>query len=127
MSLLYRLIAKRSPRNPDGPLKFYAMLSRKKTLQNADLNKKIAKKTRQAPADIYRFMIALTETIENELASGKAVKIDGLGTFSLKLNSTGKHSMEEFNSNDIKSIKLHFYQDPHWKSALKGLALQQKD
>ena len=56
----------------------------------------------------------LKEVMTDQLQSGKHVKIDGLGTFYIGLESTGAASAKEFDANvNIKGMHVCFVRERH--------------
>ena len=122
MKISYKVIGKRSPRDPEGPLKYYAVLKRKGTTSTKGLCKLIANKSGLHPAILEASIVAMATEIQNELAEGRAVKIDGLGTFSLKVNSEGKPTAEQIRAHHIQAAKINFHSDASLKKLLKKLS-----
>lgn len=66
-------------------------------------------------------MVAMTEVIGEELARGRIVKIDRLGTFALTLKGTGTDDPERLNKNTILGAKILFKPAQQLKIILKNL------
>ena len=122
MKISYKVIGKRSPRDPQGPLKYYAVLKRKGTTSTAELCELIAKKSGLPSAILEASIRSMATEIQNELADGRAVKIDGLGTFSLKVNSEGKPTAEQIRAHHIQAAKINFHSDAPLKKLPKRLS-----
>lgn len=65
-------------------------------------------------SDIKGVLRELQEVMTDQLQSGKHVKIDGLGTFYIGLESNGAASAKEFDANvNIKGMHVCFIRERH--------------
>ena len=61
-----------------------------------DLASKIEEKCTATHANVVAVLKALTSAMREELQNSKVVRLDGIGTFKIMLNSTGAETPEEF-------------------------------
>ena len=63
----------------------------------------------------------MSEAIGEELANGKMVKIDRLGTFALTLKGQGTDEPDKLNKNTILGAKILFKPARNFKKLLQNL------
>lgn len=72
------------------------------------MTKEIEKFSALSEADIRGVIIALENVIVNELANGKIIRLDKLGSFYPSLSSEGAATVGDFNVAMIKSAKVNY-------------------
>ena len=70
------------------------------TTEIDDMCAKIEEKCTVHSADIHAVLVALKTVVKEELHDGKRVKLPGLGTFKLGVNTKGEEKPEDFNFRD---------------------------
>ena len=71
---------------------------------------------------VERFVLCFEELLHE----GYKIKLDGLGTFRLKMSTTGADTPEEFTVNNIKSLRVSFLGDQQKLSEYSGSTFKQK-
>ena len=61
-------------------------------------------------------MKKFVQCIQELLLEGKKVKLDGIGTFYLALQTTGAESLGDFSMGNVKGVRLRFLADQGGKS-----------
>ncbi|MGX9984915.1 HU family DNA-binding protein [Chryseobacterium sp. POL2] len=109
MAIKYKLIQKAQPGIAGGGLKkWYAAIVLDGEVTVEDLVKKIEKFSALSEADIRGVIIALENVIQEELANGKVIRLDKLGSFYPSVSSEGTAREEEFTVANIKSSKVNY-------------------
>jgi predicted histone-like DNA-binding protein len=72
-------------------------------------------------ADCYGVLIGMSQVIGEELAKGKIVKVERLGTFALTLKGTGTDEPDKLNKNTILGTRMLFKPAKSLKKVLTTL------
>jgi predicted histone-like DNA-binding protein len=72
-------------------------------------------------ADCYGVLIGMSQVIGEELAKGKIVKIERLGTFALSLKGAGTDEPQKLNKNTILGTRMLFKPAKSLKKVLTTL------
>lgn len=91
-----------------GTKKWYASVKTDGEVSIDNLTKEIEKFSALSEADIRGVIIALENVIQNELANGKIIRMDKLGSFYPSLSSEGSATEADFNVSLIKGAKVNF-------------------
>jgi len=109
VSIQYKLYKKPEPGVAGGGIKkWYAQAALDEELSIDDLVRKIEKFSSFSEADIRGIIIATENVIKEEIANGKVIRMDVLGSFYPSLSSEGVLEEEDFTSSNIKSVKVMF-------------------
>lgn len=109
MSIKYKLIQKAQPGVAGGgSKKWYANVVLDGEASIDDMVKQIEKFSALSEADIRGVIIALENVIQDELANGRIVRLDKLGSFYPSLSSEGTLKEEDFTSANIKAAKVNY-------------------
>ena len=111
MSLFYNIVKRFNPAKPKEPPKYHAVIKSDGVVTISDIGKRITASSAFTRADVIGLMYGLMDVIADELKDGKIVRIDPLGTFTLKAKSRGTDDPKKFTSRRIDGVKLHF--SPH--------------
>lgn len=107
MSIKYNLIERGEPGVAGGGTKkWYAVAVNDGELTVDDLTKQIEKFSALSEADIRGVIIALENVIQHNLANGKIIRLDKLGSFYPSLSSEGAVTEKELNTGFIKGAKV---------------------
>lgn len=121
MSIKYNVVAKPQPGVVGGGTKkWYASVKADGEVTIDELTKAIEKFSALSEADIRGVIIALENVIVDELAHGKIIRLDKLGSFYPSLSSNGAASEKEFNSSLIKGAKVNYRPGKRINDALKA-------
>jgi predicted histone-like DNA-binding protein len=108
MSIIYKVIQRINPRNPQAPKKFYAQAVRGKKLNIKQISKKISEKTLVNHVDVQAVVLALVDVTMAELQESNAVQLGDLGTLSVSLSSEGAETEAKFTPSMIKKSRINY-------------------
>lgn len=131
MAVNYKIY--KSNRKGTGNGMYYARVSHRGTSTVNDLAKTMEANSTVKRSDILAVLSELSETMRNELIQGNRVKIDGLGTFKVGIDTKPAMTAKEFNSKkNIKRIHLVFLpevtsdgQGKRVKTLISGVKVQE--
>ena len=102
-----------------GTKKWYAVATNDGELTVDDLTKLIEKFSALSEADIRGVIIALENVIQDNLANGKIIRLDKLGSFYPTLSSKGADTEEDFDTSYIRGASVRFRAGTRISNALK--------
>ena len=92
--------------------KWYGRVNYNETLSTDDLCRHISKHGTIYTSDVVKGVIErFVLCFEELLHEGYKIKLDGLGTFSLKMSTSGARSAEEFGVQNIRHLQVKFNGD----------------
>jgi predicted histone-like DNA-binding protein len=121
MSVRFKMVPKQNNIASPPQTKYYPCAVSSGEVDLERLADTVADRSTLTPADCYAVMVAMSEVIGEELARGKIVKIDRLGTFSLTLKGVGTDQPELLNKNTILGAKILYKPAQHLKKILANL------
>ena len=120
MPIKYNLIERGEPGvTGGGTKKWYAVATNDGELTVDDLTKQIEKFSALSEADIRGVIIALENVIMDNLANGKIIRLDKLGSFYPTLSSKGADTEEDFDTSYIRGASVRFRAGTRISNALK--------
>ncbi|MFC6267487.1 HU family DNA-binding protein [Frigoriflavimonas asaccharolytica] len=120
MPIKYSVIERGEPGiTGGGTKKWYALVKSDGETTIDELVQEIEKFSALSEADIRGVIIALENVIQKELANGKTVRMDKLGSFSPGISSEGAISEDKFNVSMIKGAKVNYRPGKRISDALK--------
>lgn len=120
MSIKYNLIERGEPGvTGGGTKKWYAVATNDGELTVDDLTKQIEKFSALSEADIRGVIIALENVIQDNLANGKIIRLDKLGSFYPTLSSKGADTEEDFDTSYIRGASVRYRAGTRISNALK--------
>ncbi|AZI55574.1 DNA-binding protein [Epilithonimonas vandammei] len=120
MPIKYNLIERGEPGvTGGGTKKWYAVATNDGELTVDDLTKQIEKFSALSEADIRGVIIALENVIQDNLANGKIIRLDKLGSFYPTLSSKGADTEEDFDTSYIRGASVRFRAGTRISNALK--------
>ena len=130
MAVLYYKKYQNKSKNLKLKDKWFGRVVKRQTLSLGDLAEHIASHGSVYTEDVVMGVLTkFKNCLLEHLYDGQWVKIDGLGTFSLALQTTGAESAEEFTQNNITAVRIRFKADQSRNSAnapvMTGKALAQ--
>jgi len=118
MSVKYNIVARKNPRDPAAPPKYYPVLnSTGRTNQRGLANRGSQMSTLNA-ADLAAALEILLSLIPEELAAGHIVDLGDFGTFRQTIKANGADSPEEVSAHNIERLSVIFTPGPEFKLAL---------
>ena len=121
MSIKFKVIPRKNPQDLTANPKYYAIAIRDGLVDLDRLSELVADGSTVRQNDVYAVLIGLVNTIRGELAAGRSVKLNKLGTFSIGVSSEGLETEDEVNSSAIKDAKLRYRPSSELKKMLAGL------
>lgn len=81
-----------------------------KTVSLQELAEKIAEKSSLTPGDVHNVVRNLMTVMRSELLNSRSVRLDGLGTFTMKARTRGKgvENEKDVNPNQVVALRCHF-------------------
>ena len=97
--------------------KWYGRIIHTETVDLEGLCEHIASHGTIFTADVVAGTVKkFVQCIQELLLEGKKVKLDGIGTFYLALQTTGAESLGDFSMGNVKGVRLRFLADQSGKS-----------
>lgn len=125
MSIKYKIIPRKNPRDLEGPVKFYAIPVHGKTYNLKELAKELAaRSTTASEGDTYSVLIGMRDLMKEHIERSERVLIDSIGTFDASLSSEGSEEEDKFHQGLIKGGKLRFQADAEMKDFVKSLRFE---
>ena len=92
--------------------KTYGRLVYHDTMSTSDLCRHMMKHGTIFTSDVVKGVVEkFIQCFEELLLEGNKIKLDGLGTFYLSINTEGVANEKEFNVNNVKAIRVKFIGD----------------
>ena len=127
MPIKYNLIEKGKPGIVGGgSKKWYASIVTDGEVTIDDLVKQIEKFSALSEADIRGVIIALENVIQDQLANGKIIRLDKLGSFYPSLSSEGVVKEADFTVANIKGAKVNYRPGKRISNALSTATFKKK-
>ncbi|KWW30965.1 MAG: putative DNA-binding protein, histone-like [bacterium P3] len=119
MALFYNIVPKSDPLNPQNDVrKYYAVLRSLGMIDEREVAKIVSNETGLSLSEAETAILSLEKAIVRHLLEGYTVKLGGMGSFSLTINSTGSFEAEEVSPDNIKKVNLNFRPSATLKQAL---------
>jgi predicted histone-like DNA-binding protein len=127
MSIKYQVLQRQDPRDRSVPGKFYAALTKRYEITFDELLNEIIDISTVSIGDTYNVLQTLIHLIKKHLQEGRTLKVGDLGTFYVTINSDGKDSDQEVDSNSIKKANIRFRPSVKLKDAMNRLKFNRID
>ena len=121
MAIEFKMVPKQNNIASPPHTKYYPCAVSKGEVNLEYLAEIIASRSTVTVADCYGVLIGMSEVIGEELAQGKIIKIDRLGTFALTLKGVGTDTPEKLNKNTVLGAKILFKPARNFKKLLQNL------
>ena len=122
MSIAFKVIERGEPGVAGGgQKKFYATQVATGESDIDNLTRSIERTSTVSGADIRAVLYGFVETMMDDLAAGKIVKLGELGNFRVSISSEGKNTGEEVNASAIKNARIIFSPGKKLKKLLQSL------
>lgn len=105
----YVIVARKNPRNPEAPKKFYATSRSLRRVTVEEICKRIGERSSFSTGELEGAINEFLLEIQNVLTEGSIAQIGKLGNFRLVLQSHGAISADEFGKTYIKGCKVNFH------------------
>ncbi|MBS2101033.1 HU family DNA-binding protein [Carboxylicivirga linearis] len=119
MPVRFKAQERSNPQNREDK-KYYAQAVRLRTIKRKEIEEEIVAKTALSKAEARGVLVTLSDIIRKELIGGNGVKLEGIGTFSVRLKSEGAASPEELTANHIESVIINYRADSELNQEVKN-------
>ena len=124
MSVLFKPVARKNPRDFSAEPLFYAAAYRKEIVDTDQMCELIASNSTMSRSDVYGVLMELLDKINYQLKEGRTVRLHKLGMFSLSLSSEGVEEADKLTAHHIKGAKINFRPDKELKQMLDTLTYE---
>ena len=124
MSVKYKVLPKKNPRDLVAPEKYYANAIGDGEVNLDTLAEMISYQCTVTESDCYAVLISLEKNIISELGQGRIVKLGRLGNFQIGISSEGKETPEEVNASSITKTRVLFRPGKRLRSLLNDLSFR---
>ena len=114
-------IARPNPLDREADSKFYAQAVATGSTDLERLAYLVSNQSTVREADCYAVLLSLLHNVTDELAQGKIVKLDKLGSFQIGVSSEGVALEEELTASAIKKAHINFRPDKRFRKILKNV------
>lgn len=112
----FKVIQKNNPIEKDKNALFYPFPVYSDTLEIRDLLQEISYASSVTLSDVRAVTDSLVEILQRYLVRGNKIKVDGIGTFKLSFNGSGKETSKDVSANDIYNAKVTFLSDKNLRN-----------
>lgn len=126
MPITFKTVARKNPRNPVAPEKYYADIVGEGKTTLSDLAKYASTVSTVSKADILAVLESTFSKIADDVADGKIVYVGEYFTLQAGGSSEGRDTAEEVNASSIESVKTIFRPGTMIKDALKLAEFKKK-
>lgn len=124
MSIKYKVLPRKNPRDITAPEKFYASAIADGHVDLDRLAELISYQCTVTATDCYAVLLSLEHNIIGELGQGRIVKLGRLGNFQVGISSEGKETPIEVSSTNIKKSRILFRPGKNLRSMLNDLSFK---
>lgn len=118
--MIYYKLYKANSKNASINGKYYARVALTGVTNLSALADRIQRNCTAKRSDVLAVLTELVEVMQDELQSGRRVKLDSFGSFKIGLRSTGAESAKKFTVTDnVKSLHVVFQPETHYDRANK--------
>ena len=126
MSINYRVISKKDPRNPSAPPRYYASLKSGGRSDMRQVARQIAMISTVSSGDTLGVLEGLLAVVPQELAEGRVVELGELGSFRLSARSESAPEPGGISARSITGVKVIFMPGKLFKQALMDIKYQKE-
>ena len=117
MSVFYKVIARKRPGIPDGPVKYYATQKMTGQATLNDVCDYIAPRAGRSAGSVKTIIEDCATVIAESLASGETVTLDGFASFKVTFNSKGADDPSVFTKSNIERVNVRMRPKKNLKNA----------
>ena len=119
----YKVIERANP-SDRSQKKFYVQPIRNETMKRNNIEKFLVDSTALSKAEARGVTVTLVDYIKDELLKGNAVNIEGLGTFSVRIQSEGSDTAEEVTAANVKNVVINFRSDKDLRENVRKIRFE---
>lgn len=125
MAVKFKVIQKGQPGVAGGgQKKYYASPNMSGEITVKEITQSLEKRSTINGADIRAVLYGLSDVIKEELAVGKIVRLDGIGSLRISFSSEGKLKEDEVTIHTIKDARVIFTPSKELKEMLGNLIFE---
>ena len=124
MSITFRPVLRKNPRDLNDPGKYYPNPVYKGKLNSRDVSKIISSRTSLSITDCLAVMNAMTSVVPGLLADGYIVNLNEFGTLRLTFEGEGSRLKRDVSSKKIRSIRINFLPAKEFYDGLEPIDFQ---
>lgn len=122
MSVMYRTLPRKNPRDMAAPEKYYAAVVANGSVDFDTLAEMISEQSALSETDCLAVLNILETNIVRELKQGRIVRLGKLGNFQISLSSDGYVTEDEVSSESITKARILFRPARKMRDLLKNLS-----
>ena len=119
MSVKYNVVARKNPRDPDAPPKYYPSIVSSGREGMREIAKQIAEISTVSSVDTMASLESLLSVLPRILANGNIVDLGDFGTFWLRVKTEGSESEADVTARNITNVQIQFRPGKEFKRALE--------
>lgn len=127
MSIKFNVVTKKNPQDPEAPPKYYPQVKSRGKVTLRQLANRIADISTVSSVDTMAMLEALLKIIPEELGNGNIVQLGDLGSFGLRIKSTGSETPEEVTASNITNVLPAFRPGKQFKGTLGQAEFEKGD
>ena len=120
MTAKYNVVARKNPRDPEAPPKYYPSFVTSGRITLRQLGEQIASMSTVSTIDTLAVLEALLKVLPEHLIDGDIVQLGDFGSFQLRIKSTGSDTPEEVNATNITNVLPLFRPGKAFKQVLRN-------
>lgn len=124
MAIKYHVIERINPQDRTAPKKFYANAVKRGHMGIKGIAERITESSSASKADTLLVLHALATQMGMLLTEGYSVKVEGIGTFRVTVNSSGAETKEEYGPHLIRKHSIRFYPDTELKDRINRAPME---
>ncbi|MDY0781498.1 HU family DNA-binding protein [Tenacibaculum sp. IB213877] len=124
MSIKFKTMARKNPRDLAAPEKYYASVVANGATNLETMAELISAQCTVTETDCIAVLNILEENIIRELKQGRIVRLGKLGNFQVGISSEGFDTIEEVNANAITKSRILFRPAKRLRKLLSNLTYQ---
>lgn len=118
MPILYKVIKRKNPRNPEVPARFYGSKIGLGMVTTKLLAKEIAERAGQSEGTVLGLLQDLQREVLTWLQQGYSVRLGNIGILYVKFNGLGADTAEKYDPGYITKVMVRFYPSKDLKSTV---------
>jgi len=121
MSVKYNVVARKNPRDPDAPPKYYPSIVSSGREGMREIAKQIAEISTVSSVDTMASLESLLTILPRILANGNIVNLGDFGSFWLRVKTEGAENESDVTARNIINVQLQFRPGKEFKRALEAI------
>lgn len=123
-AVTYSVVARKNPRQPDEPAKFYAQAQARGEMGIREMAERIQRECTVTRADTMAVLTALEDAVSEGLQGGEIVRLGELGSLQVSLSGQGAETEDKYHDGLIERARILFRPGRTLRDALDVLAFE---